>query len=158
MHMEKSKLTPERCKEIFYAALEHTEGFRNACRLTCADVYGGFEEWLHRSLDGNWQVVGVTRDAAAALVQSGFDMKLVQRAHRMRRLDRYEAMIALPGQEQYDFFMAQDKVTLTTRAENHKNGTNHWSEVLPIPDSIGRLGGSFRSNFIKSQLIWRKEF
>ncbi len=104
--MTKLKLTPERHKELFHAALDHSEGFRKACGLTCADVYGGFEEWLHRSIDGNWQVVSVTRDAAVALVQSGFDMKLVQRAHKMRRLDRYEAMVALPRQEQYDFFMA----------------------------------------------------
>jgi hypothetical protein len=47
--------------------------------------------------------------------------------------------------------MAQDKVTLTTREENHRNGTNHWSEVLPMPESIGRLGGSFRAYFTKRQ-------
>jgi hypothetical protein len=152
MQMAKFTLTPERRKEIFYAALDHSEGFRKSCGLTCTDVYGGFEEWLHRSIDDNWLVVAVTRDAAAALIQSGFDMKQVQRAHKMRRLDRYEAMIALPREEQYDFFMAQDQVTLATRAENHKNGTNHWSEVLPLPESIGRVGGSFRAYFTKPQM------
>jgi hypothetical protein len=79
-------------------------------------------------------------------------MKQVHRAHKMRRLDRYEAMTTLPRDEQNDFFMAQDKVTLATRAENHKNSTNHWSEVLPLPESIGRVGGSFRAYFTKPQL------
>ncbi len=150
--MAKFTLTPDRRKEIFYAALDHSEGFRKSCGLTCTDVYGGFEDWHHRSIDDNWLVVAVTRDAATALIQSGFDMKQVQRAHKMRRLDRYEAMIALPREEQYDFFMAQDQVTLATRAENHKNGTNHWSEVLPLPESIGRVGGSFRAYFTKPQM------
>lgn len=149
--MAKSTLTPERHKEIFYAALDHSEGFSKSCGLTCTDVYGGFEDWLYRSIDDNWLVVAVTRNAAA-FIQSGFDMKHVQRAHKMRRFDRYEAMIALSRDEQYDFFMAQDKLTLATRAENHKNGTNHWSEVLPLPESIGRIGGSFRAYFTKPQM------
>lgn len=147
----KTKLTAERRKEIFYSALDHSEAFRKSCGLTCNDVYGGFEEWLHRSIDDNWLVVAVTRDAAAALIKSGFDMKLVQRAHKMKRVERYEAMIALPREQQYDFFMAQDQVTLATRAENHKNGTEHWSEVLQLPDSIGRIGGSFRAYFTAKQ-------
>ncbi|WP_158273251.1 hypothetical protein [Limnohabitans sp. WS1] len=106
---------------------------------------------LHRSIDDNWMVVAETREAAEALIESNFDMKLVQRAHKMRRLDCYEAMIGLPREEQFDFFMELDQVTLTTRTENHKNGTEHWSEVLQQPESIGRIGGSFRAYFTAKQ-------
>lgn len=145
------KLSPERRKEIFYAALDATESFRMACGLRVEDVYSGFEDWLHRTIDENWRVVGVTRDAAAALIQSGFDMKLVQRAHQMKRVDRYAAMIALPRDSQYDFYFEQDQVVLATRAENAKHGTEHWSEVLPLPPTDGHIGGSFRVYFTKTQ-------
>ena len=113
------QLNTERRKEIFYAALDASESFRMSCGLRVEDVYGGFEEWLHRSIDENWKVTAVTRAAATALTKSGFDMKLVQRAHKMRRVDRYAQMIALPREEQYNFFIEQDQVTLTTRAENN---------------------------------------
>ena len=148
---KKQKLSTERRKEIFYAALDAAESFRMSCGLRVEDVYAGFEEWLHRSIDENWKVVAVTRNAASALIQSGFDMKLVQRAHKMKRVERYAKMIALPRENQYDFFIEQDRVTLTTRAENHKSGTAHWSEVLPLPPSIGHIGGSFRTYFTKPQ-------
>jgi hypothetical protein len=121
------KLSPERRQEIFYAALDASESFRMSCGLRVEDVYGGFEEWLHRSIDENWKVTAVTSDATTALIESGFDMTLVQRAHKMRRVDRYAAMIALPREEQYEFFCKQDKVVSTTRAENNKNGIEHWS-------------------------------
>lgn len=145
------KLSPERRKEIFYGALDATESFRMSCGLTVEAVYAGFEDWLHRTIDENWKVVAVTRDAASALIQSGFDMKLVQRAHQMKRVDRYTQMIGLPREEQYDFFIEQDQVVLTTRAENGKHGTAHWSEVLPLPPTVGHLGGSFRAYFTKPQ-------
>jgi hypothetical protein len=144
-------LSPERRKEIFYAALDTVEAFRLSCGLTVRDVYEGFEALLHRAIDENWKVVAVTRNAATALIESGFDMQLVQRAHKMKRADRYAQMIALPREDQYSFFVEQDKVTLTTRAENAKNGIGHWSDVLPLPDSIGHIGGSFRAYFTKPQ-------
>jgi hypothetical protein len=148
---KKQKLSIERRIEIFYAALDASESFRDSCGLRVEDVYGGFEDWLHRSIDENWKVVAVTRDAASALIQSGFDMKLVQRAHQMKRVERYAKMIELPRENQYNFFIEQDQVTLTTRTENHKSGTAHWSEVLPLPPSIGHIGGSFRAYFTKPQ-------
>ena len=148
---KKQKLSVERRKEVFHAALKASETFRKSCGLGVEDVYAGFEEWLHRSIDENWKIVAVTRNAASALIQSGFDMKLVRRAHKMKRVDRYAAMIELPREHQYDFFMEQDQVTLTTREENQRNGTAHWSEVLPLPDSIGHIGGSFRAYFTNPQ-------
>lgn len=145
------QLDIERRKEIFYGALDAAESFRMSCGLRVEDVYSGFEDWLHRTIDENWRVVGVTRDAATALIESDFDMRLVQRAHKMKRVDRYTQMIALPREEQYDFFIEQDQVVLTTRAENAKHGTGHWSEVLPLPASLGHIGGSFRVYFTKQQ-------
>ena len=71
-----------------------------SCGLEVEAVYAGFEDWLHRSIDENWRVVAVTRNAAATLIESGFDMQLVQRAHKMKRVDRYAAMIALPREKQ----------------------------------------------------------
>jgi hypothetical protein len=149
---KKTKLSVERRKEIFYAALDASEAFRKSCGLKVEDVYAGFENWLHRSIDENWKVVSVTRDAASLLIQSGFDMKFVQRAHKMKRVDRYAAMIALPRESQYDFYFEQDQVVLATRAENNKSGTAHWSEVLPLPTSVGHIGGSFRAYFTKPQM------
>ena len=148
---KKQKLSTDRRKEIFYAALDASESFRNHFGLSVKDVYGGFEIWVHRSIDENWKIVSITRNAASELIQSGFNMKLVQRAHKMKRVDRYAAMIELPREHQYDFFMEQDQVTLTTREENQRNGTAHWSEVLPLPDSIGHIGGSFRAYFTNPQ-------
>ena len=145
------KRSPERRKEIFYQALDASESFRASCGLAVGDVYEGFEAWLHRAIDENWKVTAVTRDAATALIESGFDMKLVQRAHKMRRVDRYAQMIALPREEQYNFFIEQDQVVLATRAENNRHGIEHWSEVLPLPASIGHIGGSFRVYFTKQQ-------
>lgn len=149
--MPKKKISTARRKEIFYAALDAAESFRASCGLSVEDVYGGFEEWLHRAIDENWKVVAVTRNAASALIQSSFDMKLVQRAHQMKRVERYAKMIAMPRESQYDFFIEQDQVTLTTRTENHKSGTAHWSEVLTLPPSIGHISGSFRVYFTKPQ-------
>jgi hypothetical protein len=149
---KKQKLSIERRKEVFYAALDASENFRRSCGLRVEDVYAGFEEWLHRSIDENWKIVAVTRDAASVLIQSGFDMKLVRRAHKLKRVDRYAKMIEQLRENQYDFFMEQDQVTLTTRAENQRNGTAHWSEVLPLPGSIGHIGGSFRAYFTKLQM------
>jgi hypothetical protein len=147
----KTKLIAERRVGIFCSPFDHSEAFRKSCGLACKDVYGGFVDSLQRTIDDNWIVVAVTRDVAGALIESNFDMKLVQRAHRRRRLDRYVAMIAFPREEQYDFFMEQDQVTLTTRTENHKNGTEHWSEVLQLPESIGCIGGGFRTYFTANQ-------
>jgi hypothetical protein len=45
-----------------------------SCGLRVEDVYGGFEEWLHRSIDENWKVTAVTSDATTALIESGFDI------------------------------------------------------------------------------------
>jgi hypothetical protein len=79
-------------------------------------------------------------------------MKLVRRAHKLKRVDRYAKMIEQLRENQYDFFMDLDQVTLTTRAENNKSGTEHWSEILQLPDSIGHIGGNFRAYFTKLQM------
>jgi hypothetical protein len=51
--------------------------------------------------------------------------------------------------------MEQDQVTLATRAENHRNGSGHWSTIIQLPPAIGYVGGSFRAYFTKPQ---RSEF
>jgi hypothetical protein len=70
-------------------------------------------------------------------------------------MSRRETFIALrdrvPRAKAFDFYTNADQTTLTTRAENGKHGDGHWSEVHPLPESVGVLKGYYSVYFTKPQ-------
>jgi hypothetical protein len=70
-------------------------------------------------------------------------------------MSRRETFVSLrdrvPRADAFAFYMASDQTTLTTRSENGKSGDGHWSEVHPLPESVGRLKGFYSVYFTKPQ-------
>jgi hypothetical protein len=111
-----------------------------------------FEAAMHGI--GSWRIVGITEDAARALIDSGFNTKLVCRAHRVSRKDTFIALRdRVPRDEAFAFYVASDMTTIATKAENGKPGEAHWSPVHPIPASVGELRATFGVRFTKTQKL-----
>jgi hypothetical protein len=95
-------------------------------------------EW---AADGNhtWRIVGISVAALKELCANGSAAGL-KRAHSLDRSLRarhiFERDDPLPKPDMLDYFFSHDTTTLVTAAENRKDGTLHWSRVLPVPEGI----------------------
>lgn len=91
---------------------------------------------------GTWRVIGITSDAAATLIESGFDTKRVCRAHTVSRRETFLALRDTVSRvDAFAHYIASDVTTLVTKAENGRQGVDHRSPVHPIPETVGELRG-----------------
>lgn len=101
---------------------------------------------------GTWRVESITHEAARTLIESGFNTKLVCRAHRVSRLETFIALRdRVPRSKAFAFYLESDRTTLTTKTENGRHGVEHWSVVYPLPATLGELRATFGVRFTKTQ-------
>lgn len=97
-------------------------------------------EW---AADGNhtWRIVGISRAALEELCANKSAAGL-KRAHSLDRSARakhvFDRSTLLSLRDLLDFFFQHDTTTLVTSSENAKDGTEHWSEVIVVPEGILR--------------------
>ncbi len=95
-------------------------------------------EW---AADGNhtWRIVGISLDALKALCANKSAAGL-RRAHSLERSARasyvFDRNSPLSRRDLLEYFFQHDTTTLVTSAENAKEGTEHWSKVIPVPEGI----------------------
>ena len=94
-------------------------------KLDWKSKYAGFERVLLDSkLVDHWIITGITHDALKIVSSNGFSKKNsgVVRGHSLDRKDRAKKLFDDHGfstsEEAFNYFMANDKVTLITKSEN----------------------------------------
>ena len=89
-----------------------------------------------------WPVVGITRGALVRLQENRWELKReVVRGHVMPRRERGRRLFGdedrVPYDEAFDFYCKNDETVLVlAKGENGNDGTDHWSEVIPLPRSL----------------------
>lgn len=91
----------------------------------------------------SWRVVSIS-SAALKHIAHEKNAKGLQRGHIMSRSTRAEFLFKrdtpLIRSELLDYFFEHDTVALVTKAENAKEGTDHWSPLLPVPEGLFTAG------------------
>ncbi|MBK9288240.1 MAG: hypothetical protein IPN38_11290 [Flavobacteriales bacterium] len=105
----------------------------------------------------SWRVVSVST-AALQHIKKNKNARGLQRGHALSRMERakylFERTIALTQKELLNYFFEHDTVALVTKGENAKQGSDHWSSLVPVPEGFF-TGGSF-SIYVrkKKELPW----
>ena len=113
-------------------------------KLDWKSKYAGFERVLLDSkLVDHWIITGITHDALKIVSSNGFSKKNsgVVRGHSLDRKDRAKKLFDDHGfstsEEAFNYFMANDKVTLITKSENGvKKTKSDWSKVYPLDSNL----------------------
>lgn len=91
----------------------------------------------------SWRVVSISQYALEHIAKTG-DAKGLQRGHLLARIDRakhlFECSEPLSQEQLLDYFFEHDTVALITKAENAKDGCNHWSKIREVPDGMFTAG------------------
>jgi len=56
-----------------------------------------------------------------------------------------------------EYFFEHDTVALVTKAENSKEGTSHWSPLLPVPEGLFTAGSFSIYVRKRKELKWVEE-
>jgi hypothetical protein len=127
-------------RETFYRVYDH---FLRMDEFDWSIKYNPFETFLHNTrMVCEWPVVGITRGALTRLRENNWEMKReVVRGHLMSRQERGRRLFGdedrIPYEEAFDFYCKNDETVLVlARGENGRDGTDHWSDVIPLPRSL----------------------
>jgi hypothetical protein len=113
-------------------------------KLDWKSKYAGFERVLLDSkLVDHWVITGITHDALKVVSSNGFSKKNpgVVRGHSFNRKDRAKKLFDGDGfpasEEAFDYFMANDRVTLITKSENGvKKTKSDWSKIYTLDSNL----------------------
>jgi len=91
----------------------------------------------------SWRVVSISEAALEHLRTTGL-AKGLQRGHILSRVERakylFDRAPPLVKADLLDYFFEHDTVALVTKAENAKNGIDHWSPLHPVPEGLFNAG------------------
>jgi hypothetical protein len=105
----------------------------------------------------SWRVVSISQAALEHIAQHK-SAKGLQRGHIKSRNERGQYLFRrehpLSQAALLDYFFEHDTVALVTKAENSREGTAHWSSLLPVPEELF-TAGSFSIYVRKGkELLW----
>jgi hypothetical protein len=109
----------------------------------------------------SWRVVSISENALAHIAKTG-EAKGLQRGHLLARVERakylFERDAPLSQDQLLAYFFEHDTVALVTKAENAKDGGNHWSVLHEVPEGMF-TAGSFSIYVRKSKEVpWVHSF
>ena len=132
--------SPEEQRATFYRVYDH---FLRMEDFDWSIKYNPFETFLHNTrMICEWPVVGITEGALARLQANNWETRReVVRGHVMSRQERGRLLFGdedrVPYDEAFDFYCNNDETVLVlAKGENGNDGTDHWSEVIPLPRSL----------------------
>lgn len=104
----------------------------------------------------SWRVVSISAAALEQLIKTG-TAKGLRRGHVLTRKSRAEYLFnrksPLKAKALLAYFFEHDTVALVTKAENSRDGTQHWSKLHPVPEELF-TAGSFSIYVRKKELEW----
>lgn len=108
----------------------------------------------------SWHIDAISINALEHLVRER-TAKGLRRGHRMARKERGAALFdpeiePMKKKAMLNFFFENDRVTLVTAAENGKNGIQHWSPQILVPDGLFQ-GGSYSVAVKPADLQWAED-
>lgn len=130
----------EHQREIFYRVYDH---FLQMDDFDWSVRYNPFETFLHNTkMICEWPVVGITKGALVRLQENNWETRReVVRGHVMSRKERGRRLFGIENrvsyEEAFEFYCENDETVLVlAKGENGIDGTDHWSEVIPLPRSL----------------------
>ena len=95
-----------------------------------------FETAAANTLPVHWRIVAVSRNALEHIAREQH-AKGLQRGHAYKRHDRareiFERTAPMTADTLLPFFLQLDSVTLVTKSENAKDGSEGWSDTVSVP-------------------------
>lgn len=91
----------------------------------------------------SWRVVSISQDALNHITKTG-ETKGLQRGHMLPRASRarhlFNRATLITKTELLEYFFEHDTVAMVTKAENTKDGVEHWSTLHAVPEGLFTAG------------------